>query len=398
MGIIRAFTSAIPSVMDEQWREVFQSDAMGPDVLLQRGYKRVGARSANTRMDDQVITNGSIIMVNEGQAVIATANGKIVDVCTEPGAHEFHDPNQPDGFFKGVFSTALQRVAYGGGDVQPIVHRVYYVNMMECYGNHFQTQAPIPFAVGDESLGLDMDGGLSLGGTFSYRITDPVKFYKLLVGNITGQYTRKQLNLQVTASMLSALQPATQIMTKNGQRPYQIIQNTTALCDALREATKEGWFGQHGIEVSSIAIDSVKVHGAEEVREAQRIATLKNPAMAQGALIGAMADSVRIAGSNPAGIGAFPAAAMFGMPSAAPAQPATPNPAAPSKNADMIAYLRGQAPRPTAQSERALGVTGPDGVKPAGSNSAVWVCSCGARNTGGNFCTECGKRKIGGVL
>ncbi len=134
------------------------------------------------------------------------------------------------------------------------------------------------------------------------------------------------------------------------------------------------------------------MHGAEEVREAQRIATLKNPAMAQGALIGAMADSVRIAGANPAGMGAFPAAGMFGM------QAATPNPAAPSKNADMIAYLRGQAPKPTAGSERSLGVTGPDGVKPAGSNSAVWVCSCGAKNTGGNFCTECGKRKIGGVL
>ncbi|MBO4888462.1 MAG: SPFH domain-containing protein [Firmicutes bacterium] len=371
MGIIRAFTSALPSVMDEQWREVFVADAMGPDVLLQRGVKRVGARSTNTRMDDQVITNGSIIMVNEGQAVIATANGKIVDVCTEPGAHEFHDPNQPDGFFKGVFSTALQRVAYGGGDIQPIVHRVYYVNMMECYGNHFQTSVPIPFAVGDESLGLDMDGGLSLGGTYSYRITDPVKFYKLIVGNITGQYTRKQLNLQITASMLSALQPATQIMTKKGMRPYQVIQNTQDLCEALKEATKEGWFGQHGIEISSIAIDSVRVHGAEEVREAQRIAMLKDPMMAQATLIGAVADSAKIAAANPA---------------------------TPSRNADMIAYLRGQAPKPTARDERSLGVVGKDGVKPAGSNDAVWVCSCGARNAGGNFCTECGKRKIGGVL
>lgn len=396
MGIIRAFTSALPSVIDEQWREVFVADAMGADVLLMRGHKRVGARSANTRMDDQVITNGSIIMVNEGQAVIATANGKIVDVCTEPGAHEFHDPNQKDGFFQGVFSTALQRVAYGGGDVQPIVHRVYYVNIMECGGNKFHTAAPIPFAVGDESLGLEMDGGLSLGGTYSYRITDPVKFYKLLVGNITGQYTRQQLNTQVTACMLSALQPATSIMAGKGMRPYQIIQNTGELCEALKEATKEGWFGQHGIEISSIAIDSVTVHGAEEVKEAQRIAMLKDPMMAQATMISAVTDSAKIAGANPAGVGAFPGMAMMG--SFGTAQQTTPNPVAPSKNADMIAYLRGQAPKPTAKDERALGVVGQDGVKPAGSNSAVWICSCGARNTGGNFCTECGKRKIGGVL
>ena len=387
MGVIRAFTSALPSVIDEQWREVFVADAMGPDVLIQRGIKHVGARSTNTRKDDQVITNGSIIMVNEGQAVICTANGKIVDVCTEPGAHEFHDPNQPDGFFQGVFSTALQRVAYGGGDVQPIVHRVYYVNMMECTGNRFHTAAPIPFAVGDESLGLDMDGGLSLGGVFSYRITDPVRFYKLIVGNISGQYTRRQLNLQVTTCLLSALQPATQVLTKSGFRPYQIIQNTGDLCEALKETTKEGWFGQHGIEISSIAFDSMTVHGAEEVREAQRIAMLKDPMMAQAAMISAVTDSAKIAGANPAGMGMFP-----GM------VPATRNVAMPTKNPDMVAYLRGQAPKPTARDERSLGVTGADGARPAGSNQAAWTCSCGARNVGGNFCTECGKRKIGGVL
>ena len=350
MGVFQAFTSSLGYIGEEQWKEMFYCEDMGMDILIQRGHKRIGARSTNTRMDDQVITNGSLLVLNEGQALIATANGKIIDICTEPGEHYFNDPDHGVGL-TGIFKEAARRAAYGGGDIQPITHRVYYVNIRECMGNPFSTPAPVPLALGDPSLGLDFDGGVMMSGVFSYRITDPALFYKLLVGNISGSYTRSRLNDQIRGVFLSSLNKAIASMSLRAIRPSEVPNHIPEFCTAINEVMNQGWLGQHGMAISSVAIDSYHLYGAAEIKTMQQTAMLKDPAMAQAALTGAAADNVKIVGTT--------------------------NPLSASRSSDMIAFLRGQAPKP--------------------SYTLSWTCSCGHQNTG-NFCTDCGQRRPGGTF
>ncbi len=362
MGIIKAFTSSIPHLIDEQWKEYFICDSMGYDVLLVRGRKRVGERSTNTRADDQVITNGSMIVVNEGQAVIVTSMGKVIDVCTEPGEHIFQDPNRSGGIGQ-FFQDAAQRFAYGGGDIQPVVHRLYYVNILESMGNLFSTETPIPVRITDPSSGLDMDSGLMLDGTYSYRVVDPVKFYKLLVGNISGSYYRKNLNLTIQNEMLSAVNRAVSFACQEGVRPSELSNEGKRFGAILQKVMNDGWMGQHGLAMTSVAIGGIRVVDFGLVQSAQRTAMLKDPAMAAATLIRAQTDSMQVAAANPAGA----AGMAFIRPNLAP-----------SSNNDMVAYLRGQGAKP----------------KPQGLNPE-WICVCGTKNTG-KFCTECGKRADGG--
>ncbi|MBO5543611.1 MAG: SPFH domain-containing protein, partial [Oscillospiraceae bacterium] len=380
MGILRAFTSSLSYISDEQWKEFFSCDAMGPETLLVRAQKRVGSRSTNTRMDDQVITNGSLVIVNEGQAAIATANGKIIDVCTEPGAHQFFDPDHTGGV-SGFFKDALSRVAYGGGDVQPLSHRLYYVNMMESTGNLFHTAAPVPIRGGDEKLGLDMDAGLMLSGVYSYKIVDPVLFYKLLVGNISGAYTRSKLNLQISTELLSHLQAAVGQTLTRISRPSDLPDEGPHLAWAIQQAADQGWLGQHGMAICSLEITELNLLDAAQVRQAQQYAVLKDPAMASARLTGAYSDALGLAAARP-------------------------NPVMPRKDNDMVSFLRGGAPRPAGESSRSQ-PSSPSLSRPAGNRSDMvsflrgestkpeynqapqkWICSCGARNLG-RFCTEC---------
>ena len=385
MGILRAFTSSLSYISDEQWKEFFSCDAMGPETLLVRAQKRVGSRSTNTRMDDQVITNGSLVIVNEGQAVIATANGKIIDVCTEPGAHQFFDPNHKGGI-SGIFKDALSRVAYGGGAVQPLSHRLYYVNMMESTGNLFHTNAPVPIRGGDEKLGLDMDAGLMLSGVYSYKIVDPVLFYKLLVGNISGAYTRSKLNLQISTELLSHLQAAVGQTLTRISRPSDLPDEGPHMAWAIRQAADQGWLGQHGMAISSLEITELNLLDAAQVRQAQQYAVLKDPAMASAHLTGAFSDSLLTAASRPnplmpkAGNGPNPLLPQANNgPNPLLSQAGSgPNPLLPQANSDMVSFLRGEDTKPE-----------------YGTVKGKWICSsCGTANQG-RFCTQCGKKRPG---
>lgn len=359
MGIIRAFTSSIPNLFEEQWKEYFYCNSLGYDLLIQRGRKHVGERSTNTRMDDQVITNGSLIVVNAGQAVVVTSMGKVIDVCTEPGEHIFQDPNRTSGVSQ-FFKDAAERFTYGGGDIQPVVHRLYYVNMLESMGNKFETTAPIPVRIKDPSSGLDMDGALMVSGIYSYRVKDAVKFYKLVVGNISGNYYRSALNLTIQNQILSCLNQTVSLLSSEGMRPSDFSKETERIGEALIRVMNEGWMGEHGLEMSSVAVYTVTLEDLRMVQNAQRTAMLKDPSMAAATLIGAQADSMRIAAGNPHGAG-------LGMAFVRPDL-------APKSNSDMVAYLRGQGAKPVPK-----------------SSDSFWICSCGTKNTG-RFCTECGRK------
>lgn len=298
MGIIKAAAGAAKSVLAEQWKEYFSCNALGDDVLLKRGYKRVGKRSANTRKDDGIITNGSLIAVHDGQAVIVVSQGKIIDVCSEPGEHVFIDENHPGGI-GGYFKDVLNRISFGGGDIQPLTHRLFYINLLEQTGNRFITPAPIPLRAGDDRIGISADLSLICGGVYSYRITDPSVFYRAVAGNAETVYTGRRIRKQIDSLLLTCLQTLVSgWYGEESPRPASIPEILPELREALRQALTRETGLHYGIEIVSIAFESFYLLDAGLIQELQAHAVLKDPALAIAYLAGKTADAMQTAAAN----------------------------------------------------------------------------------------------------
>lgn len=291
MGVIRAITGALGSVAKEQWKEAFFMDALPADILMARGHKRVSSRSANDRMDDEVITNGSLLSVADGQALVVVSHGKVKNVVTEPGEHEFIDPDRPAGP-KGFFRSVIERVGFGGGDVQPYRDRVYYINTKECHGNRFETPAPVLIRVRDDNMDADFDLSVSLAGVYSYRVEDPAALYRA-IGNVTEQYRREELKPQLDAEIVSALGTAVGELFKSGIRPHELPKHTNDLAAAAADAVKESFLRRFGLSLLSIAFDKLQIEEIWMLKNAQRAAILRDPAMAAATLIDATAEALR---------------------------------------------------------------------------------------------------------
>lgn len=296
MGIIKAVHGALRSVLEEQWREFFWYGDMGDDTLLVRGYKHIGPRSANTRRDDEVLTNGSILCVADGQCVLVVKQGRVIDCCREPGEHVFEDPEQLG--LKGFFKEVGRRVSFGGGDIQPVVYRVYYLNVKEITGVPFETRSPMPFRVRDEGSGLDMDSGLRLGGSFSYRVSDPVKLYQTVIGNVSDRFTRRELEAQLRAELTAGLQAALGTLAEKGLRPSELPGKLPALGESLGEQMKKGWWGDHGLELVNLALEAADLDDADLIQSAQHTAALRDPALAAAALTQAAAEALSSAAAE----------------------------------------------------------------------------------------------------
>ena len=296
MGLLKAVHGAVGSVLEEQWKEFFRCDALDDETLMVRAYKQTGKRSANTRKDDDVLTNGSILSVADGQCVLVVKQGKVVDFCREPGEHIFEDPDQRG--LKGFFKEVGRRVAFGGGDIQPVVYRVYYMNTKEITGIPFSSRSPIPFRVKDGSSALDLDSGVSLSGCFSYRVSDPVKLYKTIIGNISGRFSRAELNAHLQADVNASLQSALGSLAGRGLRPSQLPAHTEQLCEALRQQMADRWSGQHGLEIVSLALDGFKSEDGALLQSAQYASMLKDPRSAAAVLTQATAEAMTSAASS----------------------------------------------------------------------------------------------------
>ena len=182
MGLIQAAVGAIGGTLADQWKEYFYCPAIDPQYLLVEGQKKTTGRSSNTKGQENIISNGSIITVADGQCMIIVDQGKIVEVSAEPGAFQFDSSASPSIFagslgqsFVDSVKDAWSRFTFGGMAAR--TQKVYYLNMLEILDNKFGTQQPIEFRIVDSKVGLDMDTSLRIHGTYSYRITDPLLFY-----------------------------------------------------------------------------------------------------------------------------------------------------------------------------------------------------------------------------
>ncbi|MBE6819020.1 MAG: SPFH domain-containing protein [Ruminococcaceae bacterium] len=382
MGLIKAGVGAVGGAMADQWKEFFYCDSLEKNVLVVKGQKKTGSRSSNTKGNDNIISNGSLIAVADGQCMIIVEQGKIVEVCAEPGEFTYDTSTEPSVFAGSLgssivdtFKTIGKRFTFGGDTAKD--QRVYYFNTKELIDNKFGTPNPIPFRVVDRNIGLDIDVSIRCSGVYSYKITDPLLFYTNVCGNVEQAYTREEIDNQLKTEFISALQPAFGKLSELELRPNQIVSHSTDLENAMNEALTSKWSGLRGLSVVSIALNPITLpeEDAELIKQAQRTAIMRDPTMAGATLVGAQADAMKAAAANEGGamngfIGmgmAMNAGGMGGM------------------NASNL-FAMGQQQQQQQQQQQ------PMQQAPQAPAAGAWTCSCGAQATG-KFCPNCGKPK-----
>ncbi len=374
MGLIKAGIGALGGTLADQWKEFFYCEAMPKEVLVTKGQKRITSRSSNTRGNDNIISNGSGIAVADGQCMIIVDQGKVVEVCAEPGEFTYDSSSEPS-IFAGklgesiiaTFKTIGKRFTYGGDTGKD--QRVYYFNTKELIDNKFGTPNPIPFRVVDSKIGLDVDVSIRCSGVYSYKISDPILFYTNVCGNVEKEYTRDELDSQLKTEFVSALQPAFGRLSELELRPNQIVTHNTDLENAMNDALSTKWGELRGLKVVSIALGSVTLpdEDADMIKQAQRAAIMRDPTMAAATLVGAQADAMKAAASNEAG-------AMTGFMGLGMAMNA-----GGGAGAAQNLFAMGQQQQQQQQQQAA--------PAPGG-----WTCACGA-SVNGNFCPNCGAKK-----
>ena len=378
MGLIKAALGSAGGVLADQWKEYFYCESMPADVLVTKAHKKVSGRSSNRHGSENIISNGSVIAVSDGQCMLIVEQGKVVDVCAEPGEYTYDTSSEPSifcgGLGKGVkeaFQQIGKRFTFGGEP--PKDQRVYFVNTKELVGNKYGTPNPVPFRVVDMNIGLDMDITIKCFGEYSYQIANPVLFYTNVCGNVEQDYTRDEIDGQLKSELMTALQPAFARISEMGIRYSALPGHTQELSDVLNKVLSDKWDNLRGIRIVSLGVSSVKASEEDEamIKELQRNAVFRNPTMAAAQMVGAQASAMQSAASNQK---TGPAMAFAAMNMAANVGGA---------NAQNLFAMGQQQVQPQYQQ--------PSQTAP----KTEWTCACGAVNTG-KFCSECGSPRPAG--
>lgn len=407
MGLIKAGIGALGGTLADQWKEYFYCESIEKDTLVVKGKKRVSGRSSNTRGNDNIISNGSVIAVADGQCMIIVEQGKIVEVCAEPGEFTYDTSTEPSIFagnlgtsIKDTFKTIGKRFTFGGDTAKD--QRVYYFNTKEIIDNKFGTQNPIMFRVVDKNIGLDVDVSIRCSGVYSYKVTNPLLFYTNVCGNVEADYKRSELDSQLKTEFISALQPAFGKLSDMELRPNQIVSHAADLEVAMNEALTAKWSELRGLSVVSIALNPINLpeEDAEMIKQAQRTGMMRDPSMAGATLVGAQADAMKAAAANQGGAmngfigmgmamnagGGMNAQNFYGM-AQQQQQQQQPQQQAPQQQAPAQGGWK--CPQCGAQAQ---GKFCPECGCKKPAEQKGWTCSCGAVNLG-KFCQECGSKK-----
>ncbi len=375
MGLLKAGIGAMSGVLADSWRDYFYCESMDADVLVQKGEKKAGGRSSNKKGTDNIISNGSIINVNDGQCMIIVESGKVVDICAEPGEFVYDTGTEPSIFYGGLgenikksFAEIGKRFTFGGEPAKD--QRVYFFNTKEIMGNKYGTPSPIPFRIMDQAIGFPLDIKIRCHGEYSYRITNPMLFYTNVCANVEDHFTRDEIDSQLKSELLTALQPAMFKISQNNIYYGAIPAYTMQLADELNELLSSKWRDRRGVEIVEFGVSSVNATEEDEARitEYQRSAAMGRDAnMLRGHIAGATAQAMNTAAANENGA----AMGFMGMNMAG------------NMAGGMAGFMQGA----TANQDTMVNQQVSGGAAPA---QGGWKCECGAENSG-KFCQNCGK-------
>lgn len=379
MGLIKAAAGAVGGVLADQWREFFYCDSMEADTIIIKGEKKTGGRSSNKKGEDNIISNGSVIAVNEGQGMIIVESGKIVEFCDEAGEFVYDSSTEPSIFcgnlgegIKKTFAQIGKRFTFGGDTGKD--QRVYYFNLKELTGNKFGTPNPVPFrVVVDETLGYKLSVDLRCNGIYSYKLVDPILFYTNVCGNVAYAYNRSEIDEMLRGELLNALSPALAKISAMKISYSEIPAHTREVSAALKEELAAQWREARGIEIVSMNFNSVSIPDDQrkKLTEWEETAMTTDVNTAAARMAGAQSEAMKTAAANQGGMGAM--GGFLGMNMAQQAGGA---------NAANLFSMGAQQQAAQPQAAPAQAEAQPSG----------WVCSCGASNTG-KFCSECGAPK-----
>ncbi|MBR1727903.1 MAG: SPFH domain-containing protein [Selenomonadaceae bacterium] len=380
MGLIKAALGSINGVLADQWKENFICDSLSPDVLVAKGHRQQSRhdRSSNTSAEN-IITNGSTIVVNNGQCAIIVDQGKVAEIAAEPGQYTYDANSEPSIFTDGaglsekimlVFEQIGKRFAYGGAPGKD--QRIYYFNTKEITGNKYGTPSPIPFRVVDRNIGLDVDISIRCFGEYSYKIVNPILFYTNVCGNVEEEFNRSQIDSQLKTELLTALQPAFAKISELQIRPNALPAHTMEIAEVLNQVLDIKWSEKRGIEVVEFGISNVNIsdEDAQMIKDLQRTGALRTPDMAAANWIASNAEAQKQAASNSAGAmtGFMGMGMLNGM--------------AGGSNVNSMFDMLGRSQQNNSQPSA-----------PSSQPSNSWTCSCGHSGNTGKFCAECGKPK-----
>ena len=439
MALIKAALGALTGNLADQWKDMIYCESLDAHVLCAKGQKRVGSRSSNTKGDDNIISNGSIVVVNDGQCMVIVEQGKVVDFCAEPGEFTYDSKAAPSVFAGNLGSSIFdtfknigKRFTFGGDT--GLDQRVYYFNTKEIMGNRYGTPTPVPFRVVDNNIGLDMDIAVRCNGEFSFKLADPLLFYQNVCGNVEDEYTRDQIASQLRSELLTSLQPAFARISEMGIRYSAVPAHTEEVSQALSDILSKKWRETRGIQIVAFGVNAIAADPEDEktIKELQRTAVMRDPRMAAANLASAQGDAMRTAAGNDAGafvgfagmnmaqmaggMGSMNAQQLFqmgqsgypgggypqggqGYPQGGPGgypqggQGGFPQGQGGYPGAPQGGYPDGPAPQGGAAPQPAADAAPAAPAAPAASDVEGWTCpSCGTANRS-KFCQECGTPK-----
>ncbi len=382
MGLIQAAKDTIGSLFADQWREYFYCDAISSDVLVVKGQKKfTEGRNSNTKGTDNIISNGSIIAVNEGQCMIIVDQGKVAEFCAQAGEFIYDASTEPSLFYgnlgenlKKTFSLIGRRFTTGGNTAKD--QRIYYFNTKEVFGNLFGTPNPVPFRVVDANIGLDVDIALRCNGEYTYKVVDPLLFYTNVCGNVTEDFRKAEIASQLKGELVTALQPAFAKISAQGVRYSAVVAHTVELTQALNEALSEQWSRLRGIEMVSMTINVKASEEDEEmIKNLQKTAVFRQADMAAANLSMAQAEAMKSAAANTS---TGPMMAFAGM-----------------NMANMVGGM--DANTLFAMGQQKNQANAQQATPQTQAPVLGWTCSCGHQDNRGKFCVECGNKKPEGA-
>ncbi len=302
MGIFKAVSASVDSMAADQWKEFFYCDAIPEDQIMVRAKRHQSAGSSNKGNPD-IITDGSIIAVADGQCAMVVSNGKMIAVYKEPGENVFRSGETAGVFSRssaGVFGKELMRRISFGGDAPAITQRVYYFNTKVITGIEFGDKREIPISIFDSSRGIDIDCILIISGLYSFRIYDPEKIYKQVIGNVKHIYPVSYLVAHMNADVNNALLSAVRTVTCGKFRSSGLGSFIPELQAKIVEMASNDLRTTKGIELINLTFNSFKLSDKDTgmIREIQLASAAMDPAMAAAMLTDAQADAVRDAANN----------------------------------------------------------------------------------------------------
>ncbi len=372
MGLIRAVLEAGGTTLADQWKEYFQVDSMSSDQLVVKAHKIT--KGKNNRGGDDIISNGSVVAVGDGQVALIVQDGKIVEFCAEPGRFVWDASATPSmfcgGFFKGLvdsFKEFGQRFTFGGDRGR--TQRVYFVNTKEIMDNKFGTTTPMMYDDPYYKTVLY----IRYFGQFSFRIVDPIKFFTSVSGAVGEVYTKDNMLGMCRDEFMTALDSALAQLSANGIKFSQIPMKQREIAQYMSETLDSEWTGRRGLDVVSVAIAKVTPDDKSKERIEQFDTNVMHagPEAMAGGLAYAQMQAMQKAAENSAG-------AMTGFMGMGMMQNAMGN--ASASQSDLLGAAERMKAEKTEKAAKATPAIG------------GWKCSCGAENFG-KFCADCGSPK-----